>query len=761
MEINATLKSAGNKILFLLNKIPLVMRLSILFFFISIAFAMAESSYAQVTEISLSAHNQPIETVLDAVENQTDFSFVYDSKLVNTTRRVTVDVKNKNIFDILNQMFSGSDVVYTVINNKIILSKEHAGKSNVSAQQQARRITGKVLDMNGEPIIGANVSILNTATGTITDMDGGFSLDCPEGATLNIPYIGYLAHQIKTSNETSLVIQLKEDSQAIDEVVVIGYGVVKKKDLTGAVSQLSAGTLKDLKVSHPTQAMAGQLAGVQVQQVAGAPGQSSTIRVRGSGSISASSSPLYVVDGYPLGEQNLNSINPNDIESIEVLKDASASAIYGSRAANGVVLVTTKSGKAGKVNISLDAYYGTQEVTKKMDLLNAQQFAMFSKEAFNNNYIDKVAGAKASDPLSVRPAGNRYRYPAIYDDAAAMAAIGNGTDWQDEIFRSAPVQNYQLTVTGGDEKSRYMFSGGYFSQDGIIIGSDYERYSARAKVDSDLTKWLKIGINIAPTYMNSNTITQGHWASDGVVNSALATSSIVPVYNADGTWASQSEYAVAGDGLTGVPNAVASATDIVNKNTNLRLFANMYAEVSILKNLKFKSTIGSDIMEYRSRYFRPSTVPKNGAVAPLPSTDRKATSSSVEVVNWLNENTLSYYTSFNKVHEIDAVAGFTVQKNIYNQTYAEGSDFPDDIIQTINNAKVKSGSTDTNEWSLLSYLARVNYRYNNRYYLTASIRADGSSRFGKNTRYGYFPSGSGAWRISHVDLIEETTFIND
>jgi TonB-dependent SusC/RagA subfamily outer membrane receptor len=297
-----------------------------------------------------------------------------------------------------------------------------------------------------------------------------------------------------------------------------------------------------------------------------------------------------------------------------VLKDASASAIYGSRAANGVVLVTTKSGKSGKVNISLDAYYGTQEVTKKMDLMNAQEFAEFSKEAFNNNYVDRVSGAKATDPLSIRPAGNRYKYPAIYDDAAAMAAIGNGTDWQDEIFRSAPIQNYQLTVTGGDEKSKYMFSGGYFSQDGIIIGSDYERYSARAKIDSDLTKWLKIGINIAPTYMNSNTITQGHWASDGVVNSALATSSIVPVYNSDGTWASQSEYAVAGDGLTGVPNAVASATDIVNKNTNLRLFANMYAEISLLKNLKFKSTIGSDIMEYRSRYFRPSTVPKNGCM---------------------------------------------------------------------------------------------------------------------------------------------------
>lgn len=761
MEINATLKSVGSKMLFIFNKIPLVMRLSILFFFISIGFVMAESSYAQVTEISLSAHNQPIGAVLDAVESQSDFSFIYDSKLVNTTRKVTVEVKNKNIFDILNQLFSGSDVVYTVINNKIILSKARLDNSNTPERQQTRRIGGKVVDLKGEPIIGANVSILNTSNGTITDMDGAFALECPEGATIKISYIGYLTQQIVTSNETSLIIKLVEDSQAIEEVVVIGYGIVKKKDLTGAVSQLSAGTLKDLKVSHPTQAMAGQMAGVQVQQVAGAPGQASTIRVRGSGSISASSSPLYVVDGYPLGEQNLNSINPNDIESIEVLKDASASAIYGSRAANGVVLVTTKSGKSGKVNISLDAYYGTQEVTKKMDLMNAQEFAEFSKEAFNNNYVDRVSGAKATDPLSIRPAGNRYKYPAIYDDTAAMAAIGNGTDWQDEIFRSAPIQNYQLTVTGGDEKSKYMFSGGYFSQDGIIIGSDYERYSARAKIDSDLTKWLKIGINIAPTYMNSNTITQGHWASDGVVNSALATSSIVPVYNSDGTWASQSEYAVAGDGLTGVPNAVASATDIVNKNTNLRLFANMYAEISLLKNLKFKSTIGSDIMEYRSRYFRPSTVPKNGAVAPLPSTDRKATSSSVEVVNWLNENTLSYFASFNKIHEIDAVAGFTVQKNIYNQTYAEGSDFPDDIIQTINNAKVKSGSTDTNEWSLLSYLARVNYRYNNRYYLTASIRADGSSRFGKNTRYGYFPSGSVAWRISQEDFMKDISFISD
>ena len=314
---------------------------------------------------------------------------------------------------------------------------------------------------------------------------------------------------------------MKEDSETLDEVVVIGYGVVKKKDLTGSVGQISAGSMKDLKVSHPTQAMAGQLAGVQVQQVAGSPGQAATIRVRGAGSISASSSPLYVVDGFPLGEQNLNSINPNDIESIEVLKDASASAIYGSRAANGVVLVTTKSGKAGKVSINLDIYYGFQNVTKKMDMLNAEEFVAFSREAFNNNYVDRVPGASPNDPLEMRPAGNRYRYPAIYDDPEFMAAIGKGTDWQDEIFRTAPIQNYQVSVSGGDSKTKYMFSAGYFNQVGIIIGSDYERFSARAKIESEFTKWLKVGINLAPTYINQNRVNEGHWTGDGVIIPAL------------------------------------------------------------------------------------------------------------------------------------------------------------------------------------------------------------------------------------------------
>jgi TonB-linked SusC/RagA family outer membrane protein len=721
-------------------------------------FVLTLSGFTSVTQITLSIKNKSVKEVIKEIEKNSDYRFFYNDDLTGLNTVVSINVKDGKINQVMDIITSQAAIAYVLNeNNRIGLA------AKTEKQQQGKVISGVVTDDKGEPVIGANVVMKGTTNGTITDVDGNFSLSfTPSPAnSLEISYIGYVTKEVPIGNNTRFTITLMEDLQALEEVVVIGYGTMKKKDLTGAVSQMSSNSLKDLKVSHATQALAGQMAGVQVQQSAGAPGEAAIIRVRGAGSISASNAPLYVVDGYPLGEQNLNSINPNDIESIEVLKDASASAIYGSRAANGVVLVTTKSGsgKSGKINVNLDMYYGFQNVTKKLDLMDAQEFAALSKEAFNTNYTDRT-GNPASDPLNVRPSGNRYRYPAIYDDAAAMAAIGAGTNWQDEIFRTAPVQNYQLSVTGGSEKTRYMFSTGYYSQDGIIIGSDYDRFSARAKIDSDLTPWLKVGVNIAPTYIGENTIEPGHWASNGVVLAAGATSSIVPVKHADGTWASQAEYAVASDGLTGVTNAVANALDIDRSRNTLRLFGNMYAEISILKNLKWKTTFGTDIMQWRSKFFYPSNVPSNGTVAPLPSTGRSGNTENREILNWLNENTLSYNVAFG-VHELDAVAGYTTQKNVYNQSKVEASDFPDDIIRTMNNGKVKTGTSDMNEWSLISYLARVNYRFNNKYYLTASIRADGSSRFGKNNRYGYFPSGSVAWRASQEEFLKDVDWLSD
>jgi TonB-linked SusC/RagA family outer membrane protein len=654
--------------------------------------------------------------------------------------------------------------VVILLSSTLMLAENSASRlSEASLNQQTdntRTISGIVYDSHGIPVAGANVVVIgNSQNGTATDADGRFTLTVPDNAKLEISFLGFVTQVVDVNGQSSLVINLKEDTEMLEDVVVIGYGVARKKDLTGAISRVGSKALKDQKVSHPTEAMAGKLAGVQVQQVGGQPGQAATIRVRGTGSISASSSPLYVVDGYPLGEQNLNSVNPSDIESIEVLKDASAAAIYGSRAANGVVLVTTKSGKEGKAKINVDIYAGLQQVTKKLDMMDAQEFVEFSREAFNNHYVESVAGASASDPLSVRPSGNRYRYPAIYDDEEYIKSLGKGTDWQDEIYRIAPVQNYQLSVSGGSSKTRYLFSAGYFDQEGIIINSNYQRFSARAKIDSDLNDWLTIGVNLAPTYLKRHRVGQGHWASDGVVNAALATSPIVPVKNEDGTWASQAMYAVASDGLTGVPNAVA-CTHIRNYDTGLRLFANGYIELTPVKGLKLKSTIGSDIREFRSEYFRPSTIPNNGNVAPLPSSARSARENNIEVFNWLNENTATYNGVWGK-HELDAVAGFTAQQNKYRYTSASGSDFPTDKIQTLNNAKVKSSTSSRSTWTLLSFLARANYRYDNKYYLTASIRADGCSRFGKNNRYGYFPSASVAWRISQENFMKDISWLSD
>ncbi|MDR1919537.1 MAG: TonB-dependent receptor [Tannerellaceae bacterium] len=735
------------------------MKTCFLSFFLGIGACFANGTYSQETFFTVEYTNQSVKEIIHSIERKSEYIFFYLDNSLDLSRKVSLKVENQRVEAILDQLVAGTNNRYHISDRQIIISKEDGMPLPDVQQQRGRTITGLVKDDTG-PIIGANIIVKGTSNGNITDYEGKFILEnVPADAILQISYIGYLTQEIKLTNQTQVTVILREDSEALEEVVVIGYGTLKKKDLTGAVSQMSASSMRDLKVSHPTQALAGQLAGVQVQQSAGAPGDAAVIRVRGAGSISASNAPLYVVDGYPLGEQNLNSINPSDIESIEVLKDASASAIYGSRAANGVVLVTTKSGKSGKIVVNLDLYYGFQNVTKKLDLMDAQEFAAMSKEAFNTNYTERT-GNPASDPLDVRPSGNRYRYPAIYDDAAAMAAIGAGTDWQDEIFRTAPVQNYQLSVSGGSERTKYMFSTGYFSQDGIIIGSDYERFSARAKIDSELTQWLKVGVNLAPTYIGENTIQAGHWASNGVVLAAGATSSIVPVRHEDGTWASQAEYAVASDGLTGVTNAVANALDVDRSKNTLRLFGNMYAEISLLKNLKFKTTFGADIMQWRSKYFYPSNVPANGTVAPLPSTARSGNTENREVLNWLNENTLTYAASFG-LHEIDAVAGFTAQKNVYNQSKVEASDFPDDIIRTMNNGKVKTGTSDMNEWSLLSYLARVNYRFNNKYYLTASIRTDGSSRFGKNNRYGYFPSGSVAWRLSQEEFMQDIDWLSD
>lgn len=628
---------------------------------------------------------------------------------------------------------------------------------------QSKRITGTIVDGLGEPIVGANIFVKGTSTGTITDINGKYTLEAPEGAALIVSFVGFISKEFKVGSELVYNLKLEEDMQALEELVVIGYGTVKKKDLTGAVGQVSNANIKDLKISNATQALAGQLSGVTVNQAVGTPGGAAVIRVRGAASITANSSPLYVIDGFPI-TGDLSTINPEDIESIDVLKDASASAIYGSRASNGVIMVTTKSGKAGKTTVNFDAYFGFQIVAKKLDLLNASQFMEINKEAFNAKYLANVPGAKITDPVATRPSGYRYKYPDFYDDPAAIAKVGKGTDWQNEIFRTAPVQNYQLNVSGGNEKTKYLFSTGYFNQEGIVLNTRFERYSLRAKIDSKIHDRVAIGVNLAPSYTNSNEIRVGH-PSSGVIIQAVAIAPWVPIRYENGIYASAWDYAgPGGDGITGLSNAVASATEITNKINRLRVLGNAYMEIAFLsdKSLKFKTMLGADVLNYRRNFFLPAgRIPVAGKPGLGSPSDRKGESDAQETLNYLNENTLTYTKTFNDVHNIDAVAGFTMQKEIWKQTYTNGSDFPDDIIQVISNAKVKSGKSSLTEWAMLSYLARANYNYKSKYYATASMRSDGSSRFGKNNRFGYFPSGSVMWRISEENIVRDWNIFSD
>src|SRR5690554_4677173 len=630
------------------------------------------------------------------------------------------------------------------------------------AQQQT--VTGTVTDPGGLPLPGVTVVVKGTTIGTITDGSGNFTLVIPANAEiLSFSFVGMHTQEIEIDNRTTFTVKMEEESIGLEEVVAIGYGTVRRTDLTGSVGQLSDNNIKDLNVSNATQALAGQISGVSVQQGSGSPGKGAIIRVRGAASITANSNPLYVIDGFPI-TGDLSTLNPNDIASIEVLNDASAAAIYGSRASNGVILITTKSGKRGESKIQLDSYAGFQTVAKTLDLMNAQEFIEVNKEAFNRKYIESVPGAQITDPVVNRPSGYRYKYPDFYDDPAAVAAVGNGTDWQDEIFRSAPIQNHQLNVSGGSESTNYFFSGGYFNQEGIIINSNFERFSLRAKVDTKLTDRISAGINLAPHYSINNDIAEGH-PSNGVIIQALAIAPWVPVRYENGVYGTATDFGQAGgDGVTGIVNAVATSTHTKNETKRLQMFSNAYAELLLLsdRSLKARTSIGATITNYRRNYFRAAgLMPIAGNPGLGLPQHRTAESDAQETFNYLNENTLSYNKSFNNIHNFDAVAGFTLQKQTWTQTFASGSDFPDDIIQVISNATIRQGSTNLNEWAMVSYLGRVNYNYNSKYYLTASFRSDGSSKFGKNNRFGNFPSMSIMWRAIEENFVKNGNLFSD
>ncbi|WP_229311001.1 SusC/RagA family TonB-linked outer membrane protein [Larkinella soli] len=641
------------------------------------------------------------------------------------------------------------------------------------AVRQERRVSGRVTaDESGEGLPGVSVTIKNTVRGTTTDASGNFALTIPNdgSSVLVFSFIGYMTQEVPVGNQSVVNLALKQSDQTLSEVVVVGYGTQRKADVTGSIASINTRTIRDQPVPNIVEGLTGRLPGVLIQQNTGAPGNSPSIKIRGLGSISAGNGPLVVIDGQPLNSGDLNNggglnlLNPNDIEKIDILKDASATAIYGSRGANGVVVVTTKRGRSGQARLNLDYYTGVQQITKKMDMLDAQQFAEFSKEAFNNAYLERVTGAKIDDPNSARPAGQRYRYPrgefqgVSFDNPSALSTY----DYQDMIFQNAPISSYQLTASGGSDRVQYLVSGNYLTQKGIVKRSGIDRYTVRTNIDAQVTSALRLGMSLSPSFtVEDRANTDGHWAGNGIINSALSLPPFIPIYQPNSTvYNSQAFYAAPYD-WPGITNPVANIYEVDNRLRTTRLLGNAYAELKLPFDLMYRGTIGADVRQVRQNYYQTSALPLNQL---LPPTANSAYAETAQELNWVTNHTLTYLKQLADVHRIEVLIGLESQKNDFERSRVDANNFPNDNVRTVNAGTIVGSNSARNvrdQWSLASYFGRVAYSFRDRYLVNASFRRDGSSRFGRNSRWGTFPSASVGWRVSEEPFMKNIKAISE
>jgi TonB-linked SusC/RagA family outer membrane protein len=609
----------------------------------------------------------------------------------------------------------------------------------VSAQSPT--ISGKVTDEKGEGIPGASVTLKGTQTGTLTTAEGTYSLEAPGNGTLVFSFVGYLKEEIEVKNRSMVDISLKTDTKALEEVVVVGYGTQRKVETTGSIASVKAADLVQTPVANIAQGLQARVSGVQINQNSGAPGGNVSVRIRGTNSINGSSEPLYVIDGIQVSNGGgitdvspLSTINPSDIESVEVLKDASASAIYGARAANGVVLITTKRGKNGVTRITFDSYYGTQKVNKTLDVLNASQFAQLENEVFKNNYYP--------DP----------------------ASLGEGVNWQNFIFRKAPIQNHQLSINGGTEKTQLALSLNYFDQEGTFIGSGFKRYSYRLNLDHRVSKSIKIGTSILGSYsVNDGIQTGGENIGDGgavlssVLGAAIGAPPTLQPYREDGSIFPFGEQA--GGQYREVVNPLNFAAAL-NKRDIKRTLANLYGEANLFEGLTYRASFNIDQRgELYDGYSPRSIVNKSD----LNDNSGSASKANANYLALLHESILTYSTNFGKNHTFKATAVFGTQLEQSNSNSMNASGFPNDATQNeaMQLALTRTISSGRSSQRLDSYMARVNYGFKDKFFIDLTARADGSSKFGANHKYGVFPAISAAYRLIEEPFMKDITWLSD
>lgn len=616
---------------------------------------------------------------------------------------------------------------------------------------QGKKISGKVVDQkDGLPLPGVSVIVKNTNIGTFTDKNGTFIINATNDAVLVFSSIGYIKKEIKAESAVSITVALESGNSELNEVVVIGYGSRLKKDLTGSVTTISASQIKDLPVASIDQKLIGQMPGVQISSTTGAPGGGTTIKVRGSGSIGAGDNPLFVIDGFAISNTSgqtynpLNVISPDDIESVSVLKDASSTAIYGSRGANGVVVITTKKGKIGTQVVSLNSYFGVQQVPQKgrPQVLNGTEYAQFRKDMITDAFAAKGKVATDADiPLE-------FRNPAQY---------GKGTNWYDEVLHTALQNNIDMSIRGGSEKSVYSFSANRLEQQGTLRYTDYKRYSVQANIQSDLSKKLKVGLNLAPSGGIQNRASLETGQRD-VLTRTLWLSPIVPVNDINGN----RTLFITSPGAIGAGNPLNTLEYAGTKAKYFRGLASAFAEYEIIHGLKAKYSYNIDYSVNSSFQFGPSFVyGETSNQNPNPSIPGSSTANN-STFNWLSEFVINYDKAFGKDHKLNATIGYTSQNERYDGYNFNATNYPDNLVETINAASLLNGQgAGVEKWSLISYLARVNYTFKDKYLLTATIRSDGSSRFGANVRYGTFPSAALAWRVTEEDFMKKISWISN
>ena len=681
----------------------------------------AQSKSIYEIGVTINFTDTPVLEIFKEIEKETDFNFSFNSEAVDNNLQVTFHGET-TVGLLLEEVSRQTNLMFKRVDDNIHVSKRLVKTTKVvEVIREEFKITGQVLDEDEIPLPGATVLEKGTKNGTSTDAKGNFTLEVnDESATLLVSFIGYASQEVPVNGQSNITVRMVADISSLEEVVVIGYGTQKKGDLTGSIVSMKSEDLQTGALNSVDKQLSGKASGVMVTQTSGQPGAGTTIRIRGTNSILGNNEPLYVIDGVPYGNPSGGGntfssnqigpeINPNDIASIQILKDASATAIYGSRGANGVILITTKSGSAGKPKLTVESYYGIATLSKKLDLLDAQGIAQVHRTAIDNGVTPVF------DPDTI---------------------VGPGTDWQDEVYRTAGVKNIQVAVSGGNENLNYMFSGNVLDEDGIVLNSGYKRYGLRANIESRINDKIMVGVNLYGSKSAQN-------PAGGTIGQTIVANPIYPVKDAGG------QYTVFTDPNSRTGNPVATSLLEIRDNNTTSMLSNFFAEYQLMDNLVVRSRFGANVSSIKNNFFAP------------PETLSGRTANTVANINtktnlyWVSNSTVTYSKTMGE-NFFDVMVGFVAEKNHTENFSVNSSNYVTDysLFHSLESAQILTGASDLFENQLASFIGRTNFNYHDRFLITFSGRYDGSSNFGASNRWAFFPSGALAWKVSNESFMQ-------